>query len=262
MCRLPKSLLLFLVYVCCNASAAFAFEFGPPDPGGGTGQIINGAQVTQPDEWPATFIFRSPEGSCTATAVGPQVILTAAHCIEDQQTGTVRIHNSPISVQCFHHPNWATGNSTTDFALCLTESEMTGIQFEVVNTALAYPRQNDSVVLLGFGCTQNGGHDGSFGTLFKGTATVVRTPSGLSVDTVVRGGAAVCFGDSGGAAYFNLVPSGNRRALVAVNSRGDISRFSFLSTTATPLFVNWATDWSQQHGVQICGLNVTAHGCR
>ncbi|TIX57621.1 MAG: S1 family peptidase [Mesorhizobium sp.] len=259
---LSKVLLALLAGVWCSASAAFAFEFGPPDPGGGTGQIINGAQVTEPDEWPATFIFRSSEGSCTATAVGPQVILTAAHCIENEQAGTVRIHDSPISVQCFHHPNWATGNSTTDFALCLTQSEMTGFPFEVVNTAIAFPRQNDSVVLLGFGCTENGGHDKSFGRLFKGTATVVRTPSGSSVDTVAQGGAAVCFGDSGGAAYFNLVPSGNRRALVAVNSRGDISRFSFLSTTATALFVNWATNWSQEHGVEVCGLSVAAHGCR
>lgn len=254
---------LLWVALTVEAVGAEPFELQPPDPaGGGTGAVINGAEVTDPSEWPATFIFRGLEGSCTATAVGPQVILTAAHCIEDEQTGAVRVNGAPLSVKCFHHPEWATGNSTTDFALCLTQAEITGIAYEVVSTAIAFPRREDQVILLGYGCTQAGGHDGSFGKLFKGSATVIRTPTGADVDTVVRGGAAVCFGDSGGAAYFNLTPTGNRRALIGVNSRGDVSRFSFLSSTASSLFVDWAFEWSKSRGVQICGLHTSTLGCR
>lgn len=244
------------------ASGAMAFEFVPPEaPQGGTGQVINGAQVTDPSRWPATFIFRSDTGSCTATAVGERVVLTAAHCIGHEEAGSVLADGALINLQCFHHPGYP-ANSTTDFALCLTETAMTNIPFEVVSSAIAYPRIGHEAVLVGFGCTESGGHDRAFGTLFEGKTTVIRRPNGPDIDTVTRGGAAVCFGDSGGASYFNLTPSGNRRALFAVNSRGDINSFSFLSTLATPQFVDWAIEWSTERSVAICGLDVAAVGCR
>lgn len=243
---------------------AQAFELEAPVPAGvGTPQIIGGAQVTDPNEWPATFIFRGPAGSCTATAVGDRVILTAAHCIKHEETGGVRVGDDLVPIKCFHHPAYGAGNQTTDFALCLAESELTGFPFEIVSTAIAFPRLGDPVVLLGFGCTEEGGHDGSFGTLFKGVATTVRRPQGENIDTVTQGGSAVCFGDSGGAAYFAMSPnSTTNRVMVAVNSRGDISKFSFLSTLATPQFVDWAISWSQTHSVEICGLDINALDCR
>lgn len=245
-------------------SRAYAFELEQPEAVGlGQPQVIGGAQVVNPGEWPATFIFRSPGGSCTATAIGERVVLTAAHCIQHEETGGVRVGNELIPIQCFHHPAYGRGNQTTDFALCLANTQMKGFPFEAVSTSIAYPRLGDSVVLLGFGCTEEGGHDGAFGTLFRGSATTVRRPQGENIDTVTQGGAAVCFGDSGGAAYFLLSPnSTTRRAIIAVNSRGDISKFSFLSTLATPQFVDWAIEWSNSFGVAICGLSIHARGCR
>lgn len=248
--------------VFCETTLAFELEL-PEAAGVGTPQVIGGAQVTDPGDWPATFIFRGPLGSCTATAVGDRVILTAAHCIEHEETGGVRIGDELVPIQCFHHPGYDNGNQTTDFALCLAQTAMSGFPFEVVSTAIAFPRVGDPVLLLGFGCTEEGGHDGGFGTLFRGTATTVRRPQGENIDTVTQGGAAVCFGDSGGAAYFLLSPnSTTRRSVIAVNSRGDISKFSFLSTLATPQFVDWAIEWGNKHGVAICGLNIQARGCR
>lgn len=257
-----KTYFVGLLMAWSLVASASAFDFIRPEAlEGGSGQVIGGAQVADPTRWPATFIFTSDTGSCTATAVGERVVLTAAHCVGNQEAGTVLAGSTPVNLQCFHHPGYP-ANATTDFALCLTETAMTDIAFEVVSSAIAYPRIGHEVVLVGFGCTSSGGHDGGFGTLFEGKTKVIRRPNGPDIDTVTRGGAAVCFGDSGGASYYNLTPSGNSRALIAVNSRGDINTFSFLSTLATPEFVDWAIDWSTQRNVSICGLDVTAAGCR
>jgi hypothetical protein len=214
-----------------------------------------------PGDWPATLIFRSRGGGCTSTAVGPKVILTAAHCIPDGESGQVTIGGQAVAIRCDHHPGYGAGNRTTDFALCaVTEGEIANVPFEVVGTALAHARLDQTVTLSGYGCLEENGQDRNFGVLHVGTAKVIRTPIGDDIDTVTSGGAALCFGDSGGPAYFDA--GDGERLIIGVNSRGDISEMSWLSSTATAQFVDWAFKWSETNNASICGLHVATMGCR
>lgn len=222
-------------------------------------QIVRGADPVSPEDWPATLIFLTKRDGCTSTLVGSKVILTAAHCIGNGETGLVTIGDMEVSVTCDHHPKFRKGYA--DFALCLVTGEgVSGVGGELVSSALAYGRVSDQVMLTGYGCVKSGGRDRTFGVLHVGTATVTEVGASEGSNTKTAGGAALCFGDSGGPAYVQL--ANKARVIVGVNSQGDVHEVSILATTATPLFVDWALKWAKDHGVGICGLHPGLAGCR
>lgn len=234
------------------------FEVADPieDVSGG-GDVIGGIPASALN-WPATRIFRSDGGGCTSTIVGVNTILTAAHCVDDGSSGTVRVRSTNYRVNCTHHPVYS-ANYTLDFALCYSDSDFKNVTFENINTSIAYPRRDDAIILLGYGCLEDGGFDKSFGSLFIGPAIVASTPSGNNAYIVTNDVASVCYGDSGGAAY-SVTP--NTRFIVGVNSRGDIKTVSYLSSTSTVEFVDWALNWADANQTTICGVHPDATGCR
>jgi hypothetical protein len=230
--------------------------------------IIGGKKSNSPD-WPATFVFTTATGGpCTSTAISSRVVLVAAHCIDDNTTGTIELDGKRIAVTCDRHPayqhvpdndpEWERKVSP-DFALCILEEPLNGFPFENVNQSENVPPIGSKVRLLGFGCNQSGGTDGGFGVLYEGNARVTKAPEPPSYYTTTLGGAAVCYGDSGGGAY--IFPTSTSRVLVAVNSKGDISMTSRLSTTGLRGFITWANSWSVEHKAPICGLHDNAMGC-
>ncbi len=235
-------------------------------------KIIGGTKAV-PADWPATFVFLDPEGrGCTSTAVGERVILTAAHCIADKGVGVVDWKNKTIRTSCYRHPGYRDGVATNDpdwaakvspdFALCVTDQplqEIVAENVDKVGTALVKGRD---LHLLGFGCNAKGGSDAGFGVLYEGDAPITEIPAAGSYYTRAEGGAAVCYGDSGAGAFLFLNQAKTRRVLMGVNSRGDIARVSFVSTTSVEGFWKWADQFARDHGVSICGLESTAKGCR
>ncbi|SIT58805.1 putative Peptidase S1 (Chymotrypsin) family protein [Mesorhizobium prunaredense] len=221
-------------------------------------QVIGGEKM-DPAKWPATLVFRNRGGGgCTATAIGDRVIITAAHCVDNGGTGAARVKGQSIRLACYHHPHYRPPQSySADFALCLTEGQMPVLPFEVLNVDPSVPKLDAVVQLLGYGCLTIGGVDKTFGHLYGGTAKVVKMP-GPGLYTVTEGGAAVCFGDSGGGSY---VGDDVSRLLFAVNSRGNIKNRSFLSTISSPIFLAWAEDWAVNNEVEICGLTQNSAGC-
>lgn len=228
-------------------------------PAAGVDVQVIGGEREDPANWPATFIFRnSGGGGCTATAVGEQVILTAAHCVGNGSTGRVTFGGSAVQVWCYHHPDYIPPQSySADFALCRTESVLPEVIAEVINTDSSRPKLEEQVQLLGYGCLTEGGIDKTFGGLWGGMAKVIQRPT-HGMYTITEGGAAVCFGDSGGGSFLVGPVS---RTLFAVNSRGNISERSWLSTTSAPGFLRWAEDWALHFGLSICGVNENATGC-
>lgn len=221
-------------------------------------QVIGG-EPANPANWPATLIFRDQAGGgCTATVIGPQAVLTAAHCIENGARGRVTVRGTTADVVCAHHPDYP-GRISADFALCFLSSGLPRLPYEKVNIDVNVLQQASRLRLLGYGCVMQGGTDRTFGSLFQGWADVLHRED---LYAVTRGGAAVCFGDSGGGVFAFTSPAETRRVLVAVTSRGDISRYSWLSTTSTNAFVNWAKGWATSNNVTICGMHDQVDGCR
>lgn len=262
-CRQLRQIFCACVFLFLAAQGSLAqevIELDTPEVVADEAQVqVIGGEPQSPANWPATYVFRnSSGGGCTATAVGPRVVLTAAHCMKDGTIGRVKTSLGEVRISCNHHPDYRL-DFTADFALCSANRDLPS-PYEVVNIAAALPTEGQEIFLLGFGCRMEGGGDKNFGQLFGGVAKVIRTLSPNTNYIRTAGGAAVCFGDSGGGAYA-FDQTGTRRKLFGINSRGDISTYSSLSATATDTFIDWATAWMSENGGGICGLAGEVVGC-
>lgn len=248
-------------------------------------EILNGKAAVA-KEWRATLQFESNGGLCTSTIVGDKVILTAAHCVSNQAQATVLFNNKVTSITCTHHPQYK-GNScltaatvaqiagcTADVALCAADTAFPAeldsgekVKFETVNANASAVKKDDKVILLGFGCTQAGGSVSPILRIGTAAVSAVPVPGASSVPNntmqeylTVQGGSAVCQGDSGGSA-FNSESMTNRK-IVGVNSRGNISTVSFLTSVSDTNIQDFLKAWSTQRNVEICGVTAGAKNCR
>lgn len=214
-----------------------------------------------PNHWPSTLILKTPETACTATAVGPQVILTAAICVSDNRTPVVTVGNRTYSLECDQNPSYPS-KASADSALCKTRETLPIAKFESLSFDTRLIRKKgQTVVLVGFGCRIAGGADRNFGILSVGTAQT-RKASANAEGFIVTKGAALCAGDGGGAAYAYTEPNKTKRVIIGVASRSDIGEFSWIAPTMTPKFQKWAEVWSASNGVSICGLSDDKFACR
>lgn len=220
------------------------------------GVEIIGGRPSVLSNWPATLaVTGSSLGNCTATIIGPRVVLTAAHCVRTGWRGEIRWAGAKVSVRCDRHPRYM-GGREFDVALCLTDTALafpTGQAPERLSASIAPPAQQAPLLLQGYGCRRVGG-DGPSGVLWEGDTRVLESAAEARVVTT-QGGAAVCFGDSGGAAYERA--GDLRRVIIGVNARGDIVAKSWLTNLAHPDITQFVTAWMRRNDAQVCGL--TAH---
>jgi hypothetical protein len=212
-----------------------------------------GGTVVDPKDWPA-----SPwVGNCSSTIIGEQVLLTAAHCVGNGGTKTFTIGATRYSGTCTHHTSYSS-NNTADWALCLLATPVAGIPLESIASASEVDcTAGKKLLWTGYGCTRWGGSiDGKFRT---GNVTTTQCPSGTNFDTITRGNVALCSGDSGGGGY--IVFEDGTRKVVGVNSRSNTTDTSYVSSTYSPTFTNWAMSWARAKNVKICGLHDDANGC-
>lgn len=158
------------------ARAQLAYEPEPPPPGvvfqsvyelkqktDGTEAMLRGGRLADSKVWPASFYMVSGTGpqrsSCTAALVGPQVMLTAAHCVpSDKKIGVQFGPGSPQIATCAQHPGWTTGkDKSADFALCAIPTAIVAhdLIYETVYTLPVSMLIGKPLVLSGYGCTDD-----------------------------------------------------------------------------------------------------------
>jgi hypothetical protein len=236
------------------------------------GQVLGSLEGFDPSRLPATFKAKlGPTGGvvCTATLVGPQVLLTAAHCLDKQQKkpdgswetvpGGIRLAGEtavrPFRV-CEMAPAYVasdppvdnTPRNAHDFALCELGSAVSQVRAETLAPAdSALASTGKSILLAGYGCTEadltNGfipRRPGSSAMLRVGQNKVSGDKEGWITlnGRVYTQEAIVCPGDSGGAAYGgveSLAPGpDNGWLVVAVNSAVGPSDAQYARWSAQP----------------------------
>lgn len=272
----PRMILAFALLVApAGVAAKDAFRMRAPAADAVVEPQIIGGRLAVRADWPATFIFEKQKGvgSCTSTAVGSRVILTAAHCVDNGAEGEIERPGGNVGVLCEHHSDYTpsdnhpTRTTSADWALCLAKSDLKVREYETLNKNAVLLKKDLEVLLTGYGCNKQGGSDGGFGALYEGEANVQELPNPNHPErwkrhyAVTRGGAAVCYGDSGGATYLFRDAAKQSRVVVGVNSRGDISTVSYISAASVDAFSSWAKKWADQRGVTICGLHPNAASC-
>ncbi len=279
-------------------SSVLALDQNPGDQ-----QQLRGGDEARSADWPASLFakFRTARGDsvCTAALVGPQAMLTAAHCVPT--TGVVEFDFSGVTFKtdCEQHPSYRDRNdASADFALCKvrpTAEHPSGVslgpgnRFERINTApmdtwlSAQSMMPMYVTLTGYGCisdiVKQDTIDGKYRigrTYLVETSNSQRKLRGdalyaprqvnnlMTVDDSAY--ANLCPGDSGGPAFAFVQ---GKRAIIGVNSRvfyRDQTRTSYgsslVSATGGPSFRSWAEGWARETAkVRVCGIEGNSTGC-
>lgn len=225
------------------------------------GPTLIGGVPANPADWPASVYARMGGAACSATVVGERVLLIASHCVSNGGTARFQVGANAYSAVCSHAPGYPS-NSTYDWTLCLVDRPVTGAPYEWLAEDGSDLAVGQGLRLTGYGCVRSGGGGGNDGVFRIGKAPIISLPStgGTNADIVSRGTSALCYGDSGGAAYHE--DADGSRYIVGVNSRGNISTTSYLSAVYHSRFRTFMQTWSTAKGVKICGFHVDAVGCR
>lgn len=208
--------------------------------------LINGTPVTT-GTYTEVVNLTSNGVNCSATVVGPRTILTAAHCATDGATATFTIGGhtySAIITRSALYPQ-----NDHDLALGMTSEDIQGVQpASIGGTATV----GLTVALLGYGCTTAGGGP-SDGVLRMGNSVITALQDYDMVSTQA-GGAALCFGDSGGPA---LVFDNGAHKVLGINSKGNIQDTNYDTRTDTSDSQAFFQSYISATGVSICGVNAT-----
>jgi len=205
-------------------------------------RIINGVPVP-PGHFSEVIQVDVNHAICTATVVGPRVVLTAAHCGRDGETAKFKVNGKQYEGEFFRHPGFP--DKDIDIGLIVSRFDITGVSPAHV---FAQVDVGQEVFLLGYGCSLAGG-GGQDGLMRMGASTVTGYSENDFVSKRPDGG-AFCFGDSGGPTF--IKESGKYR-VVGVASKGNLLDTNYSANLTQSFQFLFST--AEAEDVKICGLN-------
>lgn len=231
-----------------------ANDFDGPRP-----TLINGQPVPR-QNWPEVVRINIGGGGCTATLVGPNCAVTAAHCGRNGATGNLELADRTlVPFTVFQMPLYQSGPAIFDLSLLKLGRDVTVTQFAEVGFGHTFT-VGQEVLLAGYGCTQPGGTGGNDGILRIGPSKIVGSAeTDVISEWRERNGAALCFGDSGGPMFKAEASAGNR-VLIAVNSKGNIRDRNYNMRLDRAEVKTFMTDTANREGLKIKGLNFQGGG--
>ena len=207
--------------------------------------LINGQPVDK-NKYPHVVRIVSASGAgCTASIVGPDAIVTAAHCADTGEKVTFTgVDGVKYTATMYHYESWP----SKDLDLSIGKlDKKTAIKPVSLRTD-RFEKQGMLVDLMGYGCINPGGGGGNDGVLRAGSAKIT---GAQGYDLVLDASpSALCYGDSGGPVFFE----GKQ---VGVNSKGNIRDKSYTTRTTLDESKSWLTATATKLGVTICGVSTT-----
>ena len=223
--------------------------------------IIGGIPVKE-GEYSEVIRIRSGNAYCTASIIGPEVILTAAHCTKNngeivpvsQDDYEFVYKQNVYTAKCTTAPEYKHEQGDQDIALCKTNRPIR-TRFASISTKLV--SLNDNVILIGYGCTNKNASGGNDGILRYGLAKVTRISTDDYFSFHAKGKTTLCYGDSGGPSFkYMLDPRNQHHYIIGVGSRGNLIDLSLLTEVAHKKNLQWMQEYEQANDVQICGLSL------
>lgn len=217
-------------------------------------RLINGSPVP-PEEHPEIINIRTGNAGCTATVIGPRVGITAAHCGANGATTQARINGKIYTGRITRSSLYP--RQDHDVALILFSEVVAlppGKSYMTVTTVA--PSVGMVLRLFGYGCTSAGGGGGNDGVLRSGDTRVTGF-SGFDAVSKTVGGAALCYGDSGGP---GLREVDGRWLLTTINSKGNIRDTNYTARLDLPESKALFDDFIAANKVDICGINRDCFG--
>lgn len=230
--------------------------------------LINGRPVN-PGEFDEVVNIREGGGMCTATIIGPRVILTAGHCtreggeitpVSEEATYVFEKDQMIYKAKCTLAPSYRDGRrgqGSQDIALCKTNRPL-DVKFASVTDK--EPSPGEKAVLIGYGCIRSKPpRKGNDGILRVGKAVVKKSSTDSNHHWYTGGESLLCYGDSGGPAFLDMEDFENEHHYVAgVNSMGDFFSTSLL--TSVKRSMDFIRDFEIANDVKVCGSLMTCDG--
>ncbi len=210
-------------------------------------RIINGVEVPK-GMFGEVIQVRADGASCTATVVGPNALILAAHCVKDGGSAEFSVDGRTYVGKGFRHPDYPSQDK--DVGLIITPQAISGLVPASIGGSV---NVGDRVFLLGFGCTTPGGGGGNDGVLRMGESDVLSFSQSDFVSKRVNGG-ALCFGDSGGP---TMAKEAGKFRVVGINSKGNIQDTNYSLHLALPSVQSFLKDTAKAQNVDICGVTST-----